>query len=59
MTELNKYLDQLFIKERHGIETQAVLREVRRHNVVLQCPERQDRYRVDINTFLKFYRLAS
>lgn len=51
-------LNRLFVKELHGQRTEAILRDIRKKKVVLQCPERQDSYTVPVAEFNKKYRLA-
>jgi hypothetical protein len=53
---LEDNIDQLFVKERHGLKTHAILKEVRRNKVVLQCPEREDRFTISVSEFHKFFR---
>jgi hypothetical protein len=53
---LEDNIDQLFVKERHGLKTRVLLKEIRRDKVVVQCPDRQDRFTLTTKEFRKFYR---
>ena len=49
-------LNKVFVKDRHGIVTRAVLVGLRKRKVELQCPDRQDKYSVSVAEFNKHYR---
>ena len=53
---LNEQIGETFIKDHHGIKTKVVLCEVLRNKVKVQCPERQDKFKVSIAEFQKKYR---
>ncbi len=52
---LEDNIGRLFVKQRHGLKTHAILKELRRDKVVLQCPEREDRFTISAKEFRKFY----
>lgn len=59
MTSVVSITDQVnhrFIKERFGTRTTVILKEVRRNKVVLQYPDREDRFTLTLAEFQKFYR---
>lgn len=51
--------NKLFVKDRHGIVTRAILADIRRQKVVLKCPEREDKFTVTIKEFNKYYQLST
>lgn len=51
-------LNRTFVKDFHGLRVEATLCEIRKKKVVLQCPERQDRYTIPLEEFNKKYRLV-
>jgi len=56
---IEQNLNKLFVKEMYGQTTEAILREIRKKKVVLQCPKREDSYTIPVAEFNKKYRLAA
>ncbi len=56
---LNEQIGETFIKDHHGVKTRVVLCEVLRNKVKVQCPDRQDKFKVSIAEFQKKYRPES
>ncbi len=59
MNAVSTNLNRLFVKELHGQRVKAILRDIRKKKVVLQCPKRQDSYTVPVAEFNKKYRLVN
>lgn len=51
-------LNKLFKRDFRDQEEEVILREVRKKNVVVQCPHRQDRKTMTLKEFNKKYRLT-
>lgn len=54
---LESMIGKTFVKQRHGITTTVVLKEVLRNKVMLQCPDRKDAFKLSTDEFNKYYRL--
>jgi hypothetical protein len=55
MAELNTLIGCTFVKNRHNIKRVAVLRNVGKKKVELQCPDREDSFHVSLKEFSKFW----
>lgn len=53
---LEDNIGRLFVKQRHGIKTHALLKKVRREKVTLECPDKHNQYTISLSEFLKFFR---
>lgn len=54
---LESKIGNTFVKQRHGITTKVILKDVLRNKVMLQCPDRKDAFKLSIDEFNKYYRL--
>lgn len=53
---LADHINKTFVKDRHGIKTTVILKEVLRNKVLVQCPDRQDTFKLSLTEFEKYYR---
>lgn len=52
---LESKIGNTFVKQRHGITTKVILKDVRRNKVMLQCPDRKDAFKLSIDEFNRYY----
>lgn len=56
---IEKNINRLFYKSHRAQVTRVILLEIRNKRVVLQCPNREDRFTIPIAEFNKKYCLMS